>query len=131
MFARSCDRSARVLAHLFRFGIRAPVLMAALAWVALAQPAVTVSPAIGPPTDKATVSGTGFAADEAVDIYFDTTDLALAATGPGGLFTGIGLIIPASASPGEHWVTGIGRQSGLTAQTTFKVQIDWPQFHHG
>jgi len=121
---------------LFRFATTALALMAVLSSVALAQPAVTVSPKSGPPADKVAVSGTGFAADEAVDIYFDTTDLALAATSPGGSFSGIHLTIPASAQPGEHWITGVGRSSGLAAQTPFLVRRDWPQFlggpeHHG
>jgi outer membrane protein assembly factor BamB len=95
-----------------------------------------VRPKHAPPTDKVTVDGTGFAADEAVDIYFDTTDLALAATGSGGAFTGIRLTIPASATPGAHWISGVGRRSGLAAQTSFLVRTDWPQFlggpeHHG
>ena len=105
--------------------------MAALSSAALAQPAVTVIPKSGPPTDRVTVSGTGFGADEAVDIYFDTTDLALAATNPSGSFTGIRLTIPASAVPGAHWITGVGRTSGLAAQTTFIVQTDWSQFRRG
>jgi outer membrane protein assembly factor BamB len=63
-------------------------------------------------------------------------DLALATAGTSGAFTSIPLAIPASAAPGRHWITGVGRRSGLAAQTTFKVQTDWPQFlggpeHHG
>jgi outer membrane protein assembly factor BamB len=82
------------------------------------------------------VGGTGFASDEAVDIYFDTTDLALAATNAAGAFSGIGLTVPASAVPGTHWITGVGRTSGLAAQTSFLVHTDWPQYlrgpeHHG
>ena len=64
-------------------------------------------------------------------ISFDTTDLALAANDPSGSFTGIRLTIPASATPGTHWITGVGRQSGLAAQTSFIVQTKWLQFHHG
>ena len=75
--------------------MKALVLTALIAAVAFAQPTVTVSPTAGPPTDKVAVSGTGFGADEAVDLYFDTADMALAPTGPGGSFTGIGLVIPA------------------------------------
>src|ERR1039458_4529871 len=82
------------------------------------------------PTDRVTVSGTGCGADEAVDIYFDTTDLAVAIN-PSGSFTGIRLTIPASAVPGAHWITGVGRTSGLAAQTTFIVQTDWSQFRRG
>src|ERR1035441_4858748 len=134
MPAPTCTRStrnARVQAHLLLFATTALVLMAALSSAALAQPAVTVIPKSGPPTDRVTVSGTGFGADEAVDIYFDTTDLALAATNPSGSFTGIRLTIPASAVPGAHWITGVGRTSGLAAQTTFIVQTDWSQFRRG
>src|ERR1019366_5683255 len=134
MPAPTCTRStrnARVQAHLLLFATTALVLMAALSSAALAQPAVTVIPKSGPPTDRVTVSGTGFGADEAVDIYFDTTDLALAATNPSGSFTGIRLTIPPSAVPGAHWITGVGRTSGLAAQTTFIVQTDWSQFRRG
>ena len=119
------------LAHLFRFATTVLVFIAALSSVALAQPAVTVRPTSGPPTERAVVSGTGFGANEAVDIYFDTADMALAATGPSGSFTGVGLTIPASAAPGTHWITGVGRHSGLAAQTTFILQTDWPQFRRG
>jgi outer membrane protein assembly factor BamB len=123
--------NTRVLAHLFRFAATTLVFLAALSSAALAQPAVTVNPKSGPPTAKTAVSGTGFGADEAVDTYFDTTDLALAATGSGGAFTGIHLTIPASAAPGTHWMTGVGRRTGLAAQTSFIVQTDWREFHEG
>jgi hypothetical protein len=45
---------------------------------ATAAPRVALTPASGPPTTTVTVSGTGFAPYEGVDLYFDTTDLALA-----------------------------------------------------
>ena len=124
-------RNKRGLAHLFRFAATSLAFVTLLSSAALAQPAVTVSPKSGPPADKVAVSGTGFAADEAVDIYFDTTALALAATGPGGAFTGIHLTVPASSVPGGHWITGVGRHSGLAAQVSFIVQTNWPQFRGG
>lgn len=111
--------------------MRAAVTAVAFAVTALAQPALTVSPKSGPPTDNVTISGTGFAADEAVYIYFDTTDLALAATNASGAFSGIGLNVPASATPAAHWFTGVGRTSGLAAQTIFLVHTAWPEFHRG
>jgi hypothetical protein len=49
----------------------------------------------------------GFRASTAVDIYFDTTDMALAITSGTGAFSGIGIQVPASAVPGTHWVTGV------------------------
>ncbi len=45
------------------------LMTAVLAMAAFAQPAVIVSPATGPPTDKVSVSGTGFDSNEAVDVY--------------------------------------------------------------
>jgi outer membrane protein assembly factor BamB len=77
------------------------------------------------------VSGTGFGADQVVDIYFDTQDEALASTGPGGAFHGIGIGVPASAVPGTHYVTAVRRSSGASAQAVFTVQASWPQFRNG
>src|ERR1035438_1711608 len=94
------------------------IFLAAFASTVLAQPTVTVSPKSGPPTEEAAVSGTGFGANQAVDIYFDTTDLALVATGPSGAFNGIRLTIPASATPARHWITAVGWQHGLAPHST-------------
>jgi len=91
-------------------------------------PHFKLSPATGPPTSSVTVSGTGFAAHEAVDIYFDTTDGALAATSATGSFHGITIGVPGSAAPGTHWVTAVGRHSGVAAQARFAVSTNWAQF---
>lgn len=114
-----------------RFAVAALTFAAILSSALLAQPAVTVSPTSGHPIANTTVGGTGFGASEPVDIYFDTTDLALAMTDPGGSFTGLQLIVPASAVPGTHTITGVGRNSGLTAQTSFLVRTNWTQFRRG
>jgi hypothetical protein len=44
------------------------------------DPAVSLSPTVGPPTTSIAVAGEGFGRFEAVDVYFDTTDMALAST---------------------------------------------------
>ena len=121
----------RTPAHRVLCAAAALVFVAAVASAALAQPAVTVSRTAGPPTDKVTVGGTGFGASEAVDIYFDKTDRALATAQPGGSFSGISLTVPGSATPGTHWITGVGRHSGLAAQTTFIVETNWTEFNFG
>ena len=95
---------------------------------AAAAPGITLSPKTGPPTSQVMVSGTGFGAFEAVDIYFDTTDEALASTGADGSFSGITISVPGSAVPGTHFITGVGRHSGLSAQAPFKVNANWLQF---
>ena len=93
------------------------VMPAALCTALIAQPSVSASPKSGPPAEKVMVGGTGFRAHEAVDVYFDTIDLALATANSGGAFSGIRLRVPTAAVPGAHWITGIGRQSGIAAQS--------------
>jgi hypothetical protein len=89
-----------------------------------AQPAVTLSvrpdrrPAVSP-----------FPASAAVDIYFDTADLALAVTNSAGSFSGIRILEPAAALPGTNWISGVARISGDAAQAPFKVGSNWAQFH--
>jgi outer membrane protein assembly factor BamB len=93
-------------------------------------PAITVSPATGPPTSKLAVSGSGFGGSEGVDIYFDTTDLVLPGTDANGSFGPISITVPASAAPGTHWITAEGRHSGLLTQAPFAVNTNWGQFRY-
>jgi hypothetical protein len=60
--------------------------VALLGGVCFAQPAVTLSVKAGPTTTNLSVSGSGFPASTAVDIYFDTTDLALTVTNSSGSY---------------------------------------------
>src|SRR5262245_19004094 len=57
-------------------------------------PGIVLSPASGPPGSTVTVSGAGFKAFEAVDVYFDTTDEALASATATGNFSGITIGVP-------------------------------------
>lgn len=77
-----------------------------------------------------TVNSASFGASEAVDVYFDTTDTLLLVTSGAGAFSGA-LTVPASATPGKHFVTAIGRRSGFAAQSAFTVQTSWAQFGFG
>jgi outer membrane protein assembly factor BamB len=98
--------------------------------VAAAGPAIALKPASGPPTSTVKVVGSGFGVTEAVDVYFDTTDMVLASTDGTGAFS-IGFRAPSSAQPGTHYVTAIGRNSHLSAQKVFTVRTDWTQFRDG
>jgi outer membrane protein assembly factor BamB len=91
---------------------------------------VKLSLTSGPPTGTVTVSGSGFGAAEAVDVYFDTTDEALTVTSATGAFSGVKVSVPASAVPGAHWVTAAGRHSGLAAQAKFTVNTNWSQYRY-
>src|SRR5438270_891743 len=73
--------------------------------VALAAPALTLSYSGGPPTSNVTVSGTGFAASNLVDIYWDSAFVQFVMTDGAGAFSGFILKVPATATPGNHYVT--------------------------
>jgi len=85
----------------------------------------------GTPTTSTAVSGSGFAANEAVDIYLASTDQVLVVTNSAGAFSYPGLVIPASAQPGPVWVSAVGRRSGLAAQAPFTVRTNWVQLGFG
>jgi outer membrane protein assembly factor BamB len=93
-----------------------------------AAPVLKMTPAIGHPKISTTVSGSGFTAGEAVDVYFDTTDKFIVFTDSTGKFPARAFTVPKDALPGTHWVTAVGRKSGDGLQRAFTVRTDWPQF---
>ena len=114
-----------------KFGVLS--LLAAIGWAfpAFAAPGETVVPSSGHPQLVTKVSGSGFLANEAVDIYFDTTDKILGFTDASGNFPAYDLAVPADALPGTHWITAIGRTNGDGVQKSFVVRTAWPQFGFG
>ncbi len=105
----------------------------AIAWifrVADAASIVTPAPVVGPPTQLVAITGSGFANSEAVDVYFDTTDTLLIVSSATGTLTG-SITIPASAAPGTHSITAIGRRSTDAAQHPLTVSTPWTQVGFG
>jgi outer membrane protein assembly factor BamB len=100
------------------------------AGVASAASTVTVAPAIPHPKQNVTVTGTGFGDSEAIDIYLDTTDTLLIVSSATGTFSAT-LAVPASAAPGRHYATAIGRHSGDAAQVAFTVSTPWAEYGFG
>lgn len=88
---------------------------------------ISVSPKSGPPTTKTNVSGSGFSPNSAVDIYFDATDEILVITDGTGAIAKTTLKTPASAVPGQHWVSAVQRSTGTGSQAAFTVQTNWTQ----
>jgi len=105
--------------------IRTCVVMLGGAGWCWAQPAITLSPTSGPPTTKISVSGSGFAPNTAVDIYFGATDEASANTNGSGNFSNIVIKALRSARPGTHSVKGVAPQTGTSAQAPFLVWTNW------
>jgi outer membrane protein assembly factor BamB len=97
---------------------------------AQAQTGVTLSPTSGSPTAVVAVSGTSFGDLEAVDVYVDQVDTALLVSSSTGKISG-SVTIPATASPGNHYITAIGRKTGDAAQTTFDVSTPWNELGFG
>jgi len=93
----------------------------------VSHPKVTVSPKSNPPTTDVLVSGSGFSPYAAIDIYFDTTDEALASANASGAFSKISIQVPPSAVPGEHWITAVQRSNDHSAQTPFTVNTNWAE----
>lgn len=86
------------------------------------------SPSVGPPTSKIQATGSGFGAQEVIDLAFDGTVIAHATTDPDGSFS-TKVRIPRSALPGDHTVNATGESSGSVASAAFLVRTNWPQFH--
>ena len=107
------------------------VIFILLAVGTVAAQTITMSKKTGPPTTALTVSGTGFAAKAAIDIYFDTADEILVIAGSTGAFTAAPVAVPASAVPGNHWISAIQRSTGTGAQAAFSVNTNWNQSHFG
>jgi hypothetical protein len=104
------------------------IAISCLAGLSFSQPAVSLSPSGGPPTTKLLVSGSHFSPFAAIDIYFDTADQALAIADGSGSFSHIAIQVPASALPGQHWVTAVQRSGAIGAQALFRVNTNWSQF---
>jgi outer membrane protein assembly factor BamB len=93
--------------------------------IAAAAPALRLSTISGPPMTDVTVSGSGFAANTLVDVYFDLTQTAFRLTSSTGAFA-MTLRVPASATPGEHVLTVMPHSgTGAAAQRVFTVQTGW------
>jgi outer membrane protein assembly factor BamB len=101
------------------------------ALAAVTAPRVTLSPNANHPGGVVVVTATGFAAFEAVDIFLDTADTALMIADSSGKVSSASLTLPDAAPPGRHWVTAIGRHSGVGAQAAVTVRTDWPQAGYG
>ncbi len=89
--------------------------------------AATTVRGVPQPTSRLVVSGVGFLAGEAVDVYFDNANQDWQTATDAGAFTSR-IQVPTSAVPGQHWVTAVGATSGVVAQSRETVLSPWPQF---
>jgi outer membrane protein assembly factor BamB len=97
-------------------------------WSAQAAPSIVVTPSSNHPSASVAVTGTGFGANEGIDIYFDTADEMLVVSDSSGAFAKHAFNVPSGALPGQHWVTAIGHRDGDAAQNAFKVSTSWAEY---
>ena len=108
----------------------AALLALGLAWHARAASMVTLTPSLGHPGLPVAIAGTGFGNAEAVDVSVDTLDTLLLVSSASGALSGT-VTIPASAGPGAHTITAVGRHTGDAAQSVFTVATYWAQYGFG
>jgi eukaryotic-like serine/threonine-protein kinase len=99
-----------------------------LTGVCLSQFSVTLSPGSGSPTTFTYISGRGFSPNARIDFYFDTLHKAFTKADRAGAFFNIGIEIPKSAAPGEHWVSAVQDSTSTGAQAAFDVNTNWLTF---
>jgi outer membrane protein assembly factor BamB len=92
-----------------------------------ARPLIKISHNSGPPGSSVTISGAGFGAHQAVDLYFDTSDKALVRANGRGAFSDRAFDVPSSALPGIHYLTAVQRHTARSAQAKFVVNTNWIQ----
>ena len=83
-------------------------------------PCIAVDPGSGPPGSKTTVTGTGFASGESVQIKFDKKVVASVTADGSGAFSKL-ITIPAGAKKGAHTIRAKGDQTALAVDARFKV----------
>lgn len=92
-------------------------------------PGLQATPNHGPPTTSTRLRGTGFGADEPVDLSFDSQLVRTVQADPTGSFRAR-VRVPASALPGAHRFRARGQSTGLRAGTSYTVRTDWHMFHY-
>jgi hypothetical protein len=90
---------------------------------ALAAPASTHAGA------NITVTASGMDAYTSMDVFFDSTDVALAVSNSRGIAS-LTIAVPANATPIKHWITFDERSSHKAVQAPVAVNSNWLQANY-
>ena len=93
-------------------------------------PGALAAPALVHPGANITVTASGMDPYTSMDVYFDTTDVALVASNGSGIAS-LTLALPASATPVKHWITFDERSGHKAVQTPVTINTDWLQAAYG
>jgi outer membrane protein assembly factor BamB len=88
------------------------------------------SPATTPPSADVTVTGTGFQANEAVELHWNSLAGTLLATATADINGNISQIVttPSSATPGANSIVSLGQSSGLSFTAPVNIDTSWGDF---
>jgi hypothetical protein len=92
------------------------------------QATIQLSKRSGPPGTKLTVRGSGYQANELVDIFEDTLLVKTANADGSGDFSAL-IKIRRVFGPGPLPIQAVGESSGFSAEAMFTIHTNWSQFH--
>lgn len=86
---------------------------------------ITVSPGTVVPTGGFKVTGSGFVANQRLELFVDSANLGSTVTDPSGGFGPIGLEMPSGAAAGSHWVSAVDSATHRGSQRQVLVRSTW------
>jgi hypothetical protein len=86
-------------------------------------PSLTASTSAAAPGGTVTLAGSGYAANERVDLLLGSTVLGNAVTDAAGSFTAVAITLPATLPAGPQTITGRGATSGSVATVVVAIAI--------
>jgi outer membrane protein assembly factor BamB len=91
----------------------------------MVRPSLYLRPASAPPTTPVEVDGSGFQANESVQINLDGQAWITATAGANGKFTSASTLLPPTLQPGSYPVSAVGQASGISVSETLTVAASW------
>jgi hypothetical protein len=89
-------------------------------------PGAIAAAAVAHPGAKVVFNASGLDAYASMDVYFDTTDVALTVTNSNGIASTT-VTLPSNATPGLHYVTFDERHGTKAVQAAITINTDWLQ----
>jgi hypothetical protein len=93
-------------------------------------PGALAAPAQTHPSASITVTASGMDPYTSMDVFFDTTDVALTVSNGRGIAS-VTITVPANAAPVEHWITFDERSNHKAVQAPVTINTDWLQGNYG
>jgi hypothetical protein len=92
-------------------------------------PGAVASPTLTHPGATITVTASGMDPYTSMDVFFDTTDVALTTSNGSGIAS-LTIAVPTNALPIKHWVTFDERSNHKAVQTPVAINTDWLQANY-